>query len=118
MAAKIKSLKVIEIIRDGDYFWQTDTKVPATMQTKLGGKEIDDGIFEVQRPRPTELVGYAREVEAFGFKIKRTEQQKVIASPVLEDEDKSEGEKRLQLYLDAKDEAEPLPVRAARATSA
>jgi hypothetical protein len=102
---KIKSLKVIEVIRDGDYFWQTDGKIPATMQTKLGWKEIDDGIFEVQRPRPTELVSYAREVEAFGFKIKRTEQQQVVASPVLEDEEKTEGETKLKMYLDAKDEA-------------
>jgi hypothetical protein len=104
-ATKIKSLKVIEVIRDGDFFWQTDAKIPATMQSTLGWKEIDDGIFEVQRPDRAAIAAYGREVEAFGFKIKRTEQQKVVAAPVLEDEDKTEGVTKLKLYLDAKDEA-------------
>lgn len=103
--AKVKSLKVIEVIRDGDYFWKTDAKVPATMQTALGWEEVEDGIFEVQRPRPTELVEYARKVEAFGFKIKRTEQQMVVASPVLDDEEKSEGATTLDKYLEAKEAA-------------
>lgn len=103
--AKIKTLKIIEVIRDGDYYWQTDAKIPGTMQTKLGWKEIDDDIFEVQRPPRSGLAAYGREVESFGFKIKITEQQKVIASPVLEDGEKTEGEKRLKLYLDAKDKA-------------
>ena len=99
---KIKGLKVIEIIRDGDYFWQTDAKIPATMQTKLGWKEVDDGIFEVNRPPRSGLAAYGREVEAFGFKIKRTEQQTVIAAPVLEDETKTEGQTKLDAYLLAK----------------
>lgn len=102
MASKIKSLKVIEIIRDGDYFWQTDTNIPATMQAKLGWKEVDDGIFEVNRPPRSGVVAYSREVESFGFKIKRTEQQQVIASPVLEDAEKTEGETKLDAYLLAK----------------
>jgi hypothetical protein len=104
-SAKPKSLKVIEVIRDGDYFWQTDMKIPAPMQSKLGWKEVDDGVFEAQRPRPDALVDYGREVESFGFKIKRIEQQPKVVAPVLGAVEKSEGEKKLQLYLDAKDEA-------------
>jgi hypothetical protein len=102
---KAKSLKVVELIRDGGFFWQTDVKIPETMQNKLGWKEVDTGIFEVERPRQAKLADFGHEIEGFGFKIKRIERQEVVASPTLKDEEKTEGETKLHDYLEAKDEA-------------
>jgi hypothetical protein len=102
---KLKTLNVIEVVREGRIFWQTDSKVPDTMQANLGFKSIDDGIFEVERPRSADLPNFGRSIEGFGFKVKRTEQQEVVSQVQISDDERSEGETKLQGYLDAKDAA-------------
>jgi hypothetical protein len=102
---KLKSLKVVEVIRDGSFYWQTEGKIPATMQTKQGWAADADGVFEVERPKTTELPAFGREIEGFGFKVKRIEQQQVVAAPTLDAAEKSEGELKLTSYLDKKDAA-------------
>jgi hypothetical protein len=102
---KLKNLNTIEIIREGRIFWQTDTKIPDTMQANLGFEEVESGIFEVERPKSSELPAFGRSIESFGFKVKRTEQQEVISQVSLGDDERSEGEKKLQTYRDAKQAA-------------
>jgi hypothetical protein len=99
---KLKLLKVVESIREGSYIWQTDTKIPAIMQSSLGWKAVDDGVFEVERPRQADLPAYGRAIEEFGFKVKRTEKQEIGAPVALDDEEKSLGQQTLDAYLGAK----------------
>jgi len=106
-AKRAKSLNVVEIIRDGRIFWQTDSKIPEIIQAGLGFEEIEEGIFEVERPKSTYLPEFCRKIEGFGFKINRIKQQRVISqvAPDLDKEDQTEGKIKLKNYLEAKDAA-------------
>jgi len=103
LAKRLKSFPVFETIRDGRFFWQTEFAVPETMQTAQGWKDIGDGIFECERPKPSEVVSFARSIEKFGLKVKRKEKDPAIVAPTLEDDDRDEGEKLLGSYQKAQD---------------
>lgn len=103
MASKAKSLKVFEEVRGGRIFWQTDAKLPTTMVENQGWSRNDDGVFEIERPRNSDLPAFGREVEGYGFKVKRMEQRSVVAATTPKPEALSEGETLLDSYLQRKD---------------
>jgi hypothetical protein len=100
---KTKGLTIVESMRDGSYVWQTAGKIPVTMQTTLGWEEVDDGVFEVTRPRQADLPEFGRTIESFGFKIKRIEKKPVVGALAISSEEETEGEGKLNKYLTAKD---------------
>lgn len=100
---KAKSLKVFEQVRDGSIFWQTESKIPATMADNLGFSQTAEGIWEVERPLAAELPDFARSIESYGFKLKRLERREVVANVNIEPTALSEGEGILKGYNDAKD---------------
>ena len=103
-AKKAKSLKVFEQVRDGAIFWQTEAKIPSTMAENLDFTQTGEGLWEVERPLAAELPEFAREIEGYGFKLKRLERREVVANAAIEETALTEGETILKAYNDAKDE--------------
>jgi hypothetical protein len=102
---KARTLSVVEIVRDGSFYWQTETKLPPNMQS-LGWKEVEDGLFEVERPKRKDVAAFGREIEALGWKIKRSEYMVIGEAPKLKPTEKTEGESKLGEYLTAKESLE------------
>jgi hypothetical protein len=102
-AKKVKSLKVFEQVRDGAIYWQTEAKIPATLEENLGFVQTEDGLFEVERPLAAELPDFARAIEGYGFKLKRLERREVVEASMPVDDALTEGETILKAYNTAKD---------------
>ena len=100
---KAKSLKVFEEMRDGSIFWQTESKIPATMAENLGFSQTGEGLWEVERPLSADVPDFARSIEGYGYKLKRLERLEVVAATPVEPAALSEGEGILKGYNDAKD---------------
>lgn len=97
-----KYLKVVEIYRSGRVFWRTETKIPANMQSNLGFKKNEDGSFEVERPRATELAAFGKAIQDFGYTVSRLEEKAPVKTSKIEGDTLTEGEACLNKYFDKK----------------
>lgn len=107
---RAKNLNVFVAIRDGEVFWQTESKLPKTMVDNMGWSKTGEDAFEIVRPKSKGLAAFSTEIESYGFRLKVLEQQEAPIQTVVGPVALTEGEQKLKDYQDAKDAEEAAKV--------